>query len=89
MNEVKKCPKCEGEMIEGEDLMPFSLHWVRDVKLRKKGDHIGDEIIPFCCTDYGYIELFRKMEEKKEQAMNQVEECPRYGNVSARSLFCH
>ena len=64
--EVRKCPKCGGEMEAGEDLTPFSIHWVRDVKFRKKGDEIGDKIIPFYCTACGYIELYKKNDKKKE-----------------------
>jgi predicted nucleic-acid-binding Zn-ribbon protein len=64
MSETKKCPKCNGDMEEGEDLRPVGIHWVSDLKFRKIDDMIGDKIIPFCCKNCGYIELFKKMEKK-------------------------
>ncbi len=53
MSEPKKCPKCGGEMVEGKDL--------GEAALRKKGDWIGDRIIPFYCTNCGFIELYKEL----------------------------
>jgi predicted RNA-binding Zn-ribbon protein involved in translation (DUF1610 family) len=57
--EVKKCPKCGGEMELGQDLTPFSLHSVGCVRLRKTDDQIGDKIIPFYCKNCGFIEIYK------------------------------
>jgi len=54
-SEVKKCPKCGGEMVEGKRLVGY----VR-ISLAKKGDVFGDNIIPFYCKNCGYIELYKE-----------------------------
>ena len=56
MSEVKKCPKCGGEMEWGTDLRGYG----RYITLRKSGDWIGDKIIPLYCTNCGFIELYLK-----------------------------
>jgi len=59
-NEVKKCSKCGGEMIEAETLIP-------KVTIFSKGAHwLGDTIIPTCCKNCGYIELYKGIRKKRE-----------------------
>ena len=65
--EVKNCPKCGGEMEEGERITSFARGWIpQAVTFAKKIDIRGDKIIPFYCKKCGYIELYKKMKEKKE-----------------------
>jgi len=56
--EVKKCPKCGGEMEKGARLT-FHGRWPipEAVTLAKEGDFYGDKIIPFYCRNCWYIEL--------------------------------
>ncbi|NWF87035.1 hypothetical protein HXY32_04420 [Candidatus Bathyarchaeota archaeon] len=55
--EVKKCPKCCGEMEEGERfLFPFFLI----------AEELGEKTILFSCKNCGYIELYKEIKEKKE-----------------------
>jgi predicted nucleic-acid-binding Zn-ribbon protein len=61
MSEVKKCPKCNGEMERGKRLVSYG-----GVTLAKKGDFFGDKITPFYCKNCGFIELYKEMKEKKE-----------------------
>ena len=44
--EVKKCPMCGGEMVEG-GRVAGGRFWT--VTLEKKGDILGDKIILFYC----------------------------------------
>jgi predicted nucleic-acid-binding Zn-ribbon protein len=55
-SEIKKCPKCGGEMERGRRLVSYV-----GVTFAKKGDWFGDSIIPFYCKNCGYIELYKKM----------------------------
>jgi predicted nucleic-acid-binding Zn-ribbon protein len=59
--EVKKCPKCDGEMEQGE----FSQAHVMRHRFLKKGDLLGDEIIPFYCKNCGYIELYKETKKRR------------------------
>jgi predicted nucleic-acid-binding Zn-ribbon protein len=61
MNEVKKCPKCGGEMEKGRDLRGYGF-----ITLRKIGDWYGDKVIPLYCTNCGFIELYNEKYIKKE-----------------------
>jgi predicted nucleic-acid-binding Zn-ribbon protein len=69
MSEVKKCPKCGGEMEQDKGLFVYG----RVFRLTKKGDVDGDRITPFYFKDCGYIEFYNKLKEKKEQAMSEKE----------------
>lgn len=65
---VKKCPKCGGEMEEGERITSFARGWIpQAVTFAKKMDIRGDKIIPFHCKKCGYIELYKKMKEKEKK----------------------
>ena len=59
MNEVKKCPKCGGEMVKGEFLKNLPKVAISPKKLRKR----YDTVIPTCCKNCGFIEMYR---EKKD-----------------------
>jgi len=65
VSEVKKCPKCNGDMSKGYDLVAKELIG-NTVTLRKKDDWIGDKIVPYYCTACGFVELYKEMKEKKE-----------------------
>jgi predicted nucleic-acid-binding Zn-ribbon protein len=64
MSEVKKCPRCGGEMEGGRSLIATHAHFW-EVLLSKKGDWYGDKVIPFFCKNCGYIEIYKEMKEKK------------------------
>jgi predicted nucleic-acid-binding Zn-ribbon protein len=58
-SEVRRCPKCNGEMEEGERLFSYN-----DVYLRRKNLHWwnrSDEVVPLFCRNCGYIELYRRI----------------------------
>jgi predicted nucleic-acid-binding Zn-ribbon protein len=57
--EVRKCPKCDGEMEKGKGLAGYGF-----VRYAKKGDLRGDKILAFHCEKCGFIELYK---EKKDQ----------------------
>jgi len=56
MSEVKKCPKCGGEMKKTELTRPPSLGGFWKPK----------RIIPYVCQECGYIEIYKEMKEKRE-----------------------
>jgi len=58
MSEVKKCPKCGGEMALGEALVGYGVWGFR---LKKPGDYVGDRIVPYWCKKCGYIEFYKEM----------------------------
>ncbi|MDH5782751.1 MAG: zinc ribbon domain-containing protein [Candidatus Bathyarchaeota archaeon] len=62
MSEVKKCPKCGGEMKRGKGLVGYGSP-IRFVKI---GDLRGDTAFAFYCKNCGFIELYKKMKEKTE-----------------------
>ena len=64
MSEVKKCPKCGGEMEKGYKLVGES--GLLSVRFAKKGDALGDQIIPFYCKNCGFIEIYKGMKGKKD-----------------------
>ena len=61
--EVKKCPKCDGEMEQGE----FTPSHIPTHRFLKKGDLLGDEIIPFYCKNCGYLELYKEMKKRRNK----------------------
>jgi len=65
MSEVKKCPRCGGEMEKGDCLFGYG----GSVKLQyfsKEKQPLQDSVIPFYCRNCGYLEFYRAMKEKKE-----------------------
>lgn len=59
MSEVKKCPKCGGEMEKAGRMVSMSGGGMTFAKR----DFMANLIIPFYCKKCGYIELYRKIEE--------------------------
>jgi len=64
--EVKKCPKCGGEMERAESLYT-SLFLIdsKAVVLETKESRWGEKIIPFFCKNCGYMELYKEPKEKR------------------------
>jgi len=58
MQESKKCAKCGSQMEKGVSLGSVAGHPVGGTTVIKKGDFVGDKVIPFYCKNCGYIELF-------------------------------
>ena len=61
-----KCPKCGGDMVIGDRLVPVPSHVAVIVTLAKRGDIWGDDIVPYYCENCGYIELYKKMKGTKQ-----------------------
>ena len=62
MSEVKKCPKCGEEMVQIGRLSNghAAVHLSNGI-LSDQG-----KVIPFCCRNCGYIELYSERNLKKE-----------------------
>lgn len=59
MNEVRKCPKCSGEMEIGH--LDGAYHWncgTNYFRLR-----YGPRIWGYACKDCGYVEFYKEMKE--------------------------
>ena len=58
--EIMKCPKCGGEMEQGV------FDWT--FRLPEIGEVVGDisSLIPFCCKNCGYVELYTREKRKKK-----------------------
>jgi predicted nucleic-acid-binding Zn-ribbon protein len=56
MAESMKCPKCGSQLEKGS--LGYSGRTALPFTILKKGDFVGDKIIPFYCKNCGYIELF-------------------------------
>ena len=76
--DVKKCPKCGGVMRLGILSTKERVRLETDLRRRwirlyvggwalGKGDLYSDMIVPFHCENCGYIELYKKMKQKKER----------------------
>ena len=61
-SEVKKWPKCGGEMASGEAMVGYGVWGFARARfrLKKPGDKVGDRIIPYYCKSCGYIEFYKK-----------------------------
>lgn len=62
MSEVKKCPKCSGEMVQGE----FLKNLPKVIVFPKKGRRSFDRVIPTYCKKCGFMEIYKEMREKKD-----------------------
>ena len=60
MSEDKRCPKCRGELIKADRLVAHT-RVLASVSLAKKGDLVGDRIVPYYCRNCGYIEFYKEM----------------------------
>jgi predicted nucleic-acid-binding Zn-ribbon protein len=58
MQESMKCPRCGGQLEKGN--LGYSGRTAFPITILKKGDFIGDKIIPFYCKNCGHIELFNE-----------------------------
>jgi predicted nucleic-acid-binding Zn-ribbon protein len=58
--ETKKCPKCDGEMVNDKDLGSYG-----ELTLKSKDQFLGDTVLTFYCVICGYIELYRARNENK------------------------
>ena len=59
-NEVAMCTKCGGNMVQGDRLVAHTAA-LAGVSLAKRGDILGDMIIPYYCEKCGYIEFYKEM----------------------------
>ncbi len=62
MSEVKKCPKCNGEMVQGE----FLKNLPKVVVFSKDGRPSFEKVIPTCCKKCGFMEIYKEMKEEIE-----------------------
>ncbi len=62
MSEVKKCPKCGNEMIQIDKLSDGH----GGVQLYTGFFSSIGKVVPFCCQNCGYIELYNEKNIKKE-----------------------
>ena len=62
MREVKNCPKCNGEMVQGE----FLKNLPKVVVFLKEGRRSFDRVIPTYCEKCGFMEINKEMREKIE-----------------------
>jgi predicted nucleic-acid-binding Zn-ribbon protein len=63
---VEKCPKCGGDMVRGDRLVAHT-RVLASVSLAKRGDILGDSIIPYYCENCGYIEFYKEIKGVKHQ----------------------
>ena len=57
MGEVKKCLKCNGEMVRGE----FLKNLPKVVVAPKEGRRSLDRVIPTYCRMCGFMEIYKEM----------------------------
>ena len=61
MSDVKKCPKCNGEMVQCEFLKNFP----KVVVFPKEGRRSFDRVISTYCKKCGFMEIYKEMKEKR------------------------
>ena len=59
MKEVKKCPKCNGEMVQGE----FLKNLPKVAVISKEGRRRFDRVIPSYCEKCGFMEIYKEIKE--------------------------
>ncbi len=62
MSEAKKCPKCGGEMVQGE----FLKNLPKVIVSAKKGRRRFDKAIPIYCKKCGFMEIYKEMKEEED-----------------------
>jgi len=62
MSEVKKCPKCSGEMVQGE----FLKNLPKVIAIPKRGRRSFDRVIPIYCKNCGFMEIYKEIKERKD-----------------------
>lgn len=81
--EVGKCPKCSGDMVRGDGLVVHTS-LLASVSLAKRGDVLGDIIIPYYCEKCGYIEFYKEMKGvSSEDAF--LKRCAKCGKKMSRA----
>ncbi|MDH5482284.1 MAG: hypothetical protein OEY22_05335 [Candidatus Bathyarchaeota archaeon] len=67
MSEVKKCPKCGGEMKKSRYLVG-RIDPICDIGLRVEDGQwgLGIMVLPVYCLNCGFIEIYKRMKKKKE-----------------------
>jgi predicted nucleic-acid-binding Zn-ribbon protein len=60
MSEVKKCPKCNGKMVQGE----FLKNLPKVVVFSKEGRQSFDKVIPTYCKKCGFMEIYKETERE-------------------------
>jgi predicted nucleic-acid-binding Zn-ribbon protein len=63
MSEVKKCPKCGGEMRRGKVRVGIPP----GLGLLRAGCFFPDEIYPMYCENCGFLELYFEKEKKEKK----------------------
>jgi len=59
ISEGKKCPKCSGEMVQGE----FLKNLPKIVVFSKEGRRSLDRVIPNYCKKCGFVEIYKELKE--------------------------
>jgi len=62
VSEAKKCPKCNGEMIQGE----FLKNLPKVVVFSTGRQRSLDKTFPFYCKKCGFLEIYKEMKKRKE-----------------------
>jgi predicted nucleic-acid-binding Zn-ribbon protein len=62
MSEAKKCPKCGGDMVQGE----FLKNLPKVIVSAKKGRRRFDRVIPTYCKKCGFMEIYKEIKEEKD-----------------------
>ena len=67
MSEVKKCPKCDGEMVQGE----FLKNLPKVVVFTKEDQRSCERVIPNYCKKCGFIEIYKEMKKKQIRSLGE------------------
>ena len=59
MSEARKCPKCNGEMIQGE----FLKNLPKVVVTSKEGQRRFHKVIPTYCKKCGFLEIYKETKD--------------------------
>jgi predicted Zn-ribbon and HTH transcriptional regulator len=62
ISEIKNCPKCNGEMVQGE----FLKNLPKVIVFPKQGLRSFDKLIPTYCKKCGFMEIYKEMKEEIE-----------------------
>ena len=62
VSEAKKCPKCNGEIVQGE----FLKNLPKVIVFPNEDRRSLDRVIPTYCKKCGFMEIYKEMREKIE-----------------------
>jgi predicted Zn-ribbon and HTH transcriptional regulator len=62
MSEVKKCPKCNGEMVQGG----FLKNLPKVIVFPKESRRSLNRVIPTYCRECGFVEIYKEVKEQIE-----------------------